>query len=153
MASTDVLTGLPNRRAFERALTHRLAHAARAGYAVCIIAIDLDHFKDVNDALGHAAGDRALCELVRAWRRELRATDVLGRCDGDAFAVLLPASNGEDAFKVVGRLLRVGGRPFSAGVAECLPGDTAERALERAERACARAKQVGRGRAILADVS
>ena len=99
MASTDSLTGLPNRRAWEARLRETLV----GGEPVMLAMLDLDCFKDYNDTHGHPAGDRLLRETATAWRDELRAGDFLARVGGEEFALLLPATNSRDASAVVGR--------------------------------------------------
>ena len=87
-ALTDHLTGLYNRRAFEAAAGRELARARRAGEPVSLIMMDVDAFKAVNDARGHAAGDELLVEVARVLREQVRAVDVAARPGGDEFAVL-----------------------------------------------------------------
>ena len=99
-ANHDHLTGLLNRRSFERALDAHEATIARYGPEGALLMIDLDNFKAVNDTLGHAAGDQVLIEVARAIWSRLRGTDVVARLGGDEFAVLLPKATGADAAKV-----------------------------------------------------
>ena len=88
-ATTDELTGLPNRRWFDRRLTEAIAEARLTGRSLALMVIDLDHFKELNDTLGHHAGDRVLAQLGPRIRAELRASDDVARLGGDEFAVLL----------------------------------------------------------------
>ncbi len=88
-ATTDSLTGLPNRSEFERRAGALLARAVRDGTGACLMLVDLDRFKAVNDNAGHAAGDRVLIEAAGRLRRAVRETDVVGRWGGDEFVVLL----------------------------------------------------------------
>jgi diguanylate cyclase (GGDEF)-like protein len=90
-ASTDELTGLPNRRWFDGRLRAEIAAAERAGGELAVLIIDLDRFKELNDTLGHHAGDRLLAELGPRLSSALRAGDVLARLGGDEFAALLPS--------------------------------------------------------------
>ncbi|MFN8524665.1 MAG: EAL domain-containing protein [Chloroflexota bacterium] len=85
----DALTGLANRALFENRLDHALARAARNGSAVAVMFLDLDHFKTINDSLGHAAGDTVLTVLGQRLRRIVRESDTLARFGGDEFAILL----------------------------------------------------------------
>ena len=102
LAATDSLTGLLNRGAFRGRVEQVLADgAARA----CLLAIDLDRFKQVNDRFGHPAGDAALVHLSRLLERHLRPADIVGRLGGDEFMVLLPGATVESAGMVVRRLL------------------------------------------------
>ncbi|MBA3745887.1 MAG: diguanylate cyclase [Solirubrobacterales bacterium] len=106
MANHDPLTGLLNRRSFERALEQQLAHARRYKTGGALLFIDLDDFKYVNDSLGHAAGDKLITLVAGALTDELRETDVLARLGGDEFAVLLPHTDAVSASLVADKLLR-----------------------------------------------
>ncbi len=88
-ADVDPLTGVLNRRGFERELTRALAYLARYGGQGALVYLDLDGFKPVNDRYGHAAGDAVLRAVGATLRREVRASDAVGRLGGDEFAVLL----------------------------------------------------------------
>lgn len=89
MAHHDVLTGLPNRALLADRLTQALARANRQGSRLAFLCIDLDHFKPINDQLGHAAGDQALAEVAQRWKDIVRESDTLARVGGDEFALLL----------------------------------------------------------------
>jgi diguanylate cyclase (GGDEF)-like protein/PAS domain S-box-containing protein len=89
LATTDELTQLPNRRLLDEQLELALARARRGGLAVAVISVDLDRFKDVNDSLGHAYGDRLLVEVASCLRAGARDTDVVARVGGDEFVILL----------------------------------------------------------------
>jgi diguanylate cyclase (GGDEF)-like protein/PAS domain S-box-containing protein len=89
LASTDELTQLPNRRMFGEQLDLALARARRGGKAVAVLCLDLDGFKEVNDSLGHAYGDRTLVEVANLLRTGARGTDVVARVGGDEFLILL----------------------------------------------------------------
>ena len=97
MADHDPLTGLYNRRRFEEELQRQLSLVSRYGPAGALLVLDLDHFKDVNDTLGHHAGDRLIVSVAEMLRRRLRESDVLARLGGDEFAVLLPRANRTEA--------------------------------------------------------
>lgn len=116
-AFTDALTGCANRRAFERDLERELARCARAELDLCVVAVDLDGLKRINDTEGHAAGDRALLQLVESLRRALRSLDGVYRLGGDEFVVVLPDTSPEGARVVMTRVERLGGPAFSWGVA------------------------------------
>lgn len=88
-ATTDALTGLPNRAEFERRASTLLARLDREGGGACLLLVDLDEFKQVNDVAGHAAGDRVLIEAAGRLRRSVRESDIVGRWGGDEFVVLL----------------------------------------------------------------
>ena len=133
LARIDPLTGLPNRRAWEESLTSGTATAAREHKPLTVALIDIDGFKQFNDAHGHQAGDRLLKRAAAAWRVELRDGDVLARWGGDEFAVLITATHAT-ARQVLQRLRdAVPEHEFSIGVAAWRPGDNAEGVLGRAD--------------------
>lgn len=100
LAEIDELTGLPNRRAFLATLDDHLASRRREDARGALLVLDLDHFKQVNDTLGHAGGDRVLVNAARAMQERLRSTDVVARLAGDEFAVLLPRADQGEAERV-----------------------------------------------------
>jgi diguanylate cyclase (GGDEF)-like protein/PAS domain S-box-containing protein len=154
MADHDPLTGLLNRRSFERALSRHAAGIRRYGATGALLVLDLDGFKHVNDTHGHVAGDELIVSCARALASRLRATDVLARLGGDEFAVLLPHGGQDEAVEVAEALVDVvrsaGGTErarvtVSVGVAHF--DDimvTAEQVLVRADRAMYEAKAAGR---------
>ena len=89
-ATTDDLTKLPNRAEFERRASEVLARLGRDGRPACLFVIDLDHFKAINDTVGHDAGDRVLVDAAQRLRRAVRSSDLVGRWGGDEFVVLMP---------------------------------------------------------------
>jgi len=103
-AATDSLTGLTNRWAFEQALATRLAESERYGRPLAVLLIDLDAFKEVNDAYGHAAGDEALVAVAGALRRGLRGSDLPARLGGDEFVALLPETDTARALALAERV-------------------------------------------------
>ena len=103
LALHDALTQLPNRVLFEEHLQHAIARAQRNGTKLALGFIDLDHFKHINDTLGHKAGDTVLLTLSRRLSGVLRESDVLSRWGGDEFVVLLADSNEEADFRQVAR--------------------------------------------------
>jgi diguanylate cyclase (GGDEF)-like protein len=105
MADHDPLTGLPNRRAFEAALDAHLARCRRYGASGALLVLDLDGFKRVNDAGGHAVGDELLIGCANALSRRIRETDVIARLGGDEFAILLPAEDRGEAETVAQALI------------------------------------------------
>lgn len=119
-AFTDALTGCANRRAFERDLERELARCARAELDLCVVAVDLDGLKRINDTEGHAAGDRALLRLVESLRRALRSLDGVYRLGGDEFVVVLPDTSPDGARVVMTRVERLEAPSFSWGVASVL---------------------------------
>jgi diguanylate cyclase (GGDEF)-like protein/PAS domain S-box-containing protein len=153
LADNDVLTGLLNRRGFERELEQKLRLGRRYGWEGALLVLDLDRFKIVNDTRGHAAGDDVIAAVADAMRSSLRSSDVISRLGGDEFAVLLPRGGAEEAREVAGKLgeafLTVG-VTASMGIAPL--GDahpTSESILAAADRAMYDAKQAGRGRVAL----
>ena len=168
-ALRDPLTGLFNRRHIEPALIAELSRAKRMASPLSFIAIDLDHFKLVNDRFGHAMGDRVLVEFSRLLGRILRVGDTPGRLGGEEFGVILPHSDAMAADRAAERLhrviraLRFQEEPdlrvtVSMGLATVVPesihGDLAgeaDRLLARADGALYRSKEEGRDRTTVAD--
>jgi diguanylate cyclase (GGDEF)-like protein len=121
---------------------------------------DIDHFKQINDMLGHAAGDRALRLVARCMHDTLRAQDVAGRQGGDEFALILPRTTVDEAMAVAGRIVaraqamaKEEDMPhvsLSFGVVQAADGETVHDALRRADQALYEAKRQGRGRAVVA---
>jgi diguanylate cyclase len=105
-ALSDPLTGLPNRRAWDEVLTHRAAAAGGAGRdaRLCVAVADLDHFKQVNDTEGHAAGDRVLAAAGDSFRAGLRQPDFVARLGGDEFGILLDVPDAATAARILDRL-------------------------------------------------
>lgn len=109
-ATRDPLTDLYNQRVFWELLEYEVGRAERHGYRFALMVVDLDNFKSINDAYGHAFGDLFLQEVARTLRRELRAGDILARYGGDEFALILPETGVEQAYAVGERLLAAVGR-------------------------------------------
>ena len=164
LAHHDVLTGLPNRERFHEALNAALARARRDGTQVGVLALDLDRFKDVNDTLGHAAGDALLRMIAQRLLENVREEDTVARIGGDEFVVVqVGAAQPEDAVQLAERLLRVIAEPYdldghhvlasaSVGVTIApIDGDTSDALLNRADAALYRAKAEGRGTARFFD--
>jgi diguanylate cyclase (GGDEF)-like protein len=147
MASTDPLTGLPNRRAWDA----RVAGALAAGQRFTIAMLDLDHFKEFNDAYGHPAGDRLLKATTAAWREQVRSGDLLARLGGEEFGLLLLDCDTPRATEVIERLRGVvhGDQTCSAGFASWRPGESGEEVLARADIALYEAKESGRDRVCM----
>ncbi|HEY0615784.1 MAG TPA: GGDEF domain-containing protein [Candidatus Elarobacter sp.] len=157
-ATIDTLTGLPNRRGVGRALEEAIAHV-RSGGRYAVLLLDVDHFKSINDLLGHQTGDRALAHIGRLIAENVRGVDVAGRFGGEEFLVLLRDASRERALQVAERLraaVETGGLAYadgkpvtvSVGVAYARTGDTSGDVVERADRALYRAKNDGRNRVI-----
>ena len=105
LADHDPLTGLLNRRSFERELERQVAQVERYGARGAAIVLDLDHFKTINDTLGHGVGDELIARVAHALRGRLRDSDVLARLGGDEFAVLLPEGGRDEAEAVAASVL------------------------------------------------
>ena len=156
----DFLTGLFNRRRLQQELAHEAERASRYGAKGAVLMIDLDNFKDVNDAFGHKAGDDLLRGVAGALKHRIRQTDLVARVGGDEFAMLLPEAGAdqarlvaEDVVQAVGRQVAVlGDRSIhitaSVGVA-LFEGLGAAEVLECADLAMYEAKQAGRNRVAL----
>jgi diguanylate cyclase (GGDEF)-like protein len=132
-ATTDPLTGLVNRRAWEAEAGRVLAHAVRTGEPLTVALIDLDYFKEVNDRSGHEAGDLLLRELAHRWSDEMRQSDVLGRYGGDEFVICLPGTDAAGALEILGRLEACHPFSWSVGTATAVDGDTLASMLSRAD--------------------
>jgi len=143
-ATTDPLTGVANRRAWEGEATRNLAHAQRTGEPLSLAILDLDHFKVVNDREGHGAGDALLCALTAGWSRRLRGADLLGRYGGDEFVLCLPGTDEAGAWQVLRQLDETHDFPWSAGVATAGPDDTLGSVLARADSHLYLQKRAGR---------
>jgi diguanylate cyclase (GGDEF)-like protein/PAS domain S-box-containing protein len=107
IADHDPLTGVMNRRGFEREMAGHIARGERYGPAGAVLMIDLDNFKLLNDACGHSAGDELLVRVAHALQSRLRGSDVVARLGGDEFAVLLPVADEEASSKIAEALLTV----------------------------------------------
>jgi len=115
LADFDPLTGLPNRRLLRDRCTQLLAAAERDGSEMALIFIDLDHFKRVNDSLGHGAGDELLCAVAQRLATVVRKVDTLARLGGDEFIMALPGIQVAGAAEVASRLIEICAAPFSVG--------------------------------------
>jgi diguanylate cyclase (GGDEF)-like protein len=154
----DPLTALANRDLFYDRVNHALAQRRRSGGLIGVVYVDLDNFKNVNDALGHAAGDRLLEAAAMRLRTTTRRGDTCARLGGDEFGVLLTGLSGEeDAHEAAERILSAladvvdsRGEPLhvdaSAGVAIARGSETADEVIGNADLAMYRAKHMGRGR-------
>jgi diguanylate cyclase (GGDEF)-like protein len=163
LADHDPLTGLVNRRRFEQEVERHLALCRRYGGRGAVLLIDIDHFKYVNDTLGHGAGDELIGQIADALRRRLRESDVLARLGGDEFAVLLPQVDVAAAMTVANSLVedlrghargKSDGRlrPVTASIGVALIGPdelNADEVLTQADLAMYDAKEAGRDRAAI----
>lgn len=159
-ASTDPLTGALNRRGFDEACRREVSRAQRNGNPVAVAHLDLDDFKRLNDAHGHAVGDRALVCLVDVLRRSMRPTDVLCRFGGEEFVLLFPETALDDAARALSRFLAEFSAAaqaetgvslsFSAGLVALCPDEAIEAAIGRADAATYAAKRAGKRRVLIA---
>ncbi|MEK6277019.1 MAG: GGDEF domain-containing protein [Actinomycetota bacterium] len=151
-ARTDDLTGLLNRRAWDAELGRELARSTRRGHALCVAMLDLDRFKEYNDAHGHQAGDRYLKQAAGTWSEMLRSTDVLARYGGEEFALAMPATDLASAKAILERLRAAvpGGSTTSAGVCIWDREESAEALLARADAVLYQAKAAGRDKVFAA---
>jgi len=155
-ATTDGLTGLPNRRAWDERLARDLASARRLQRPITLALLDMDRFKLFNDTRGHAAGDELLREFANRARTLLREGDTFARWGGEEFAVLLPDCPSDSfAHSILDRIR--GAVPqeqtCSVGYATWDAMESADALVERADRALYRAKALGRNQAVAADPS
>jgi diguanylate cyclase (GGDEF)-like protein len=148
-ANVDVLTGLPNRGGFDRALADEIAIAARNGSGPALIVLNLDRFHAINDMHGYRAGDEVLQHIVKSWLPLLGRHDTLTRPDGDRFAVLLPHTTEQRAVGLADHLRVTISMGCSAGVTSWQSGDSASLLVSRAEVALYRAKLTGGNRTVL----
>lgn len=163
VAHQDYLTGALNRRGMDEALEREFNRADRHNTTLCVAMLDIDHFKKLNDTLGHTTGDEALTHLVKVLKEVLRTTDVLARYGGEEFIIILPDTPQDEAVKVITRVQRELTKnffmhnnervliTFSAGVAERVGDETPEVLIPRADAALYKAKHSGRNRVIAAE--
>jgi diguanylate cyclase (GGDEF)-like protein len=159
-AFTDHLTGLANRRRFERQLEREVARTRRYGRPFCLLMLDIDHFKQVNDQHGHEAGDEALRRLANALQAGTRGIDTVSRIGGEEFALLLPETDCARGLEVAERLRQeikdteipeAGHITVSIGLAECTVAFSDARELfSAADAALYEAKRLGRDRVLCA---
>jgi diguanylate cyclase (GGDEF)-like protein/PAS domain S-box-containing protein len=157
MATSDPLTGIPNRRTFFEHIEHERTRLSRYAGEAALLMIDIDHFKRINDTYGHAAGDAVLCHIVRQIRKLLRESDILARLGGEEFAVLLPQASRDGALGLAERIRKaIEETPLpyndiqissttSVGVTIMTAVDhNTDQALSRADNALYEAKRAGR---------
>jgi diguanylate cyclase len=161
LSGTDFLTGLANRRAFDAHLRDQVALHHASHLPFCLIVVDIDHFKAVNDKFGHQVGDAVLREFSQALDKSVRSTDMVARYGGEEFAIALPRTSMGNAIEVAERMRRSlqgaswaclpsGSRAptGSFGVAEIVDGETPGELFERADRMLYAAKRAGRDRVV-----
>ena len=161
LATHDELTGLPNRRHVQEWIRHETTRSQRAGACLCLALIDLDHFKRINDRLGHATGDEVLRIFAREARTILRSCDVLARWGGEEFLLVMPDTGAAEAQVALARLRERLAQPqawascpevratFSAGLAVQRVSQTLEQTVRDADVALYAAKDAGRDRVMV----
>ncbi|MCW8807668.1 MAG: EAL domain-containing protein [Rhodanobacter sp.] len=153
----DALTGLPNRLLLQDRLGQALVLALRKQHQVAVLFMDLDHFKQINDTLGHSHGDILLCEVARRLEGSIRKSDTLARLGGDEFMLVVPELNdAQDAMRVAGKMMESLRAPFQVGEHEFFvsvslgisiypaDGQDADTLMANADAAMYRAKEAGR---------
>ena len=161
LATTDQLTGIHNRPHFESALNNAISEAGRYGRGFALLMFDIDHFKRINDALGHDEGDRILQHVVACLARRLRESDMFCRWGGEEFVILAPEIDDEGAERLAQKLLATlresveteatGPVTASFGVAVYRDGEARGQLFKRLDEALYAAKRNGRDRVELAD--
>jgi two-component system cell cycle response regulator len=161
MATTDLLTGLLNRRAFLESTGREVARTKRYNDVLSVILLDVDHFKHINDRRGHAAGDVVLSAVGKLLNQAVRTCDIVARWGGEEFVLVLPSTSLDGAGQVAERVRELlegagiedgNGDPIpvtaSFGVATYASGETLEQVVDRADRAMYLAKSGGRNRVV-----
>jgi len=165
-ATRDALTGLNNRRGFDSALSTTIKNIQKDTEPFCLLLIDIDLFKEINDTYGHLVGDKVLVGLSKVLRKHMRGSDYLSRYGGEEFAVILSETLITGAFSVAENLRKsieklrlkhiktgqqIGQITISIGVASYRTGETELEVIERCDKALYRAKSLGRNRSVIAD--
>jgi diguanylate cyclase (GGDEF)-like protein len=163
LATSDPLTGLPNRRAFDQRLAAEVERSARHGHALSLVLLDIDHFKRVNDTWGHQVGDDVLVEFARRLQGQARGSDLVARIGGEEFAWLLPDAPAEGARDAAERARRaiasiafpeVGYVTSSAGIADvAVAGCDVSDLVRMADEALYRAKRAGRDTTVVSGLN
>jgi len=161
-ASHDILTGFYNRRELDERIRQETSSSRRQNYSLCAIMCDIDHFKNVNDTYGHAAGDQVLRTVAQIIRTQLREYDTAGRYGGEEFAVLLPFTKIDEAAMAAERLRKAVESKdikishdkninvtISLGVYEFKLNDSENDLLNNADKALYKAKETGRNKVII----
>lgn len=160
LADLDSLTGLHNRRYFYETLGREVDRAQRYQRQLSLVIVDVDGFKEINDRIGHLAGDGVLAEIADRIKEVVRSADIPCRVGGDEFAVIVPEAEMGQARQLVGRIQRaVSAQPIaragrvrvSAGVADIQPNDSPTSLFERGDESLYSAKHAGKGGLVAAD--
>jgi diguanylate cyclase (GGDEF)-like protein len=163
IAIRDTLTGIFNRRHLLEVLEHEISRAQRSRTPLSVALMDIDHFKRINDKMGHATGDQALKHFVAVAQSAMRTDDVFGRYGGEEFLLIMPNTGDTGAGPAAERIrVNVETAPLpeplrnyrftvTAGVSVLAPGEDAASLLERADRGLYRGKGAGRNRVVVMD--
>jgi diguanylate cyclase (GGDEF)-like protein len=165
LATTDMLTGMANRRSFLEVAEAAFQRARESHAPLTVLMLDLDHFKSINDRFGHLEGDRVLAEFAQATKHQLRASDTVGRLGGEEFGLLLPSTTPAEGADIATRILEAiraleltdsNGQPYrittSMGLGTLSPGDRSlHDLLDRADQALYLAKHRGRNQLAVLD--
>lgn len=158
----DPLTGCYNRRHFMHVLRHEIDRGRRYDTPCSVAVLDIDNFKQINDRLGHQAGDEVLLGVARGCQSVVRATDVFARIGGEEFAVLLPQTGADEAYALVERLRQhvqaltfdalptLGRVTLSGGVVCAVSAQQVDAVMHAADHAMYRAKREGKNRVVMA---
>ena len=155
LAKTDVLTGLANRLELDSVLSQEIEKCRRFQRPLCIIMIDLDHFKQVNDICGHLTGDKCLIKVAQVLKRHSRVVDTVGRWGGEEFIIICPETDLDGTLRLAEKCRHlieetmfpdVNHITASLGVNAFIDGDTLESLINRADQALYKAKASGRNR-------
>ena len=160
LASIDSLTEIPNRRQFEQEFTSRIAALHRFQHPFCLLFLDVDHFKPINDRHGHGTGDQVLKTIGQGLANELRQVDFVARLGGDEFVIILPVPGNAQALTAANRILQeivpkinqqLGDLSISLsiGIAQATDNQNAKELLSQADAALYEAKRGGGGRAVV----
>lgn len=159
----DHLTGILNRRGLDNAYERETSRAIRHQVPLCFALLDIDNFKQLNDMLGHQAGDNALVYLVESIKETTRPEDVVSRYGGEEFVILLPNTQLEEAVQILSRVRRTLTKKFflhenkrllitfSAGIAQHRPGESQDHIFKRADDALYRAKKSGKNQILVSE--
>lgn len=159
----DHLTGILNRRGLDNAYERETSRAIRHQVPLCFALLDIDNFKQLNDMLGHQAGDNALVYLVESIKETTRPEDVVSRYGGEEFVILLPNTQLEEAVQILSRVRRTLTKKFflhenkrllitfSAGIAQHRPEESQDHIFKRADEALYRAKKSGKNQILVSE--
>jgi diguanylate cyclase len=164
-SNTDALTGLANRKKFDSELRNFLETIQEGSVGICLLMVDIDHFKNFNDTYGHQTGDQILRLVAQTLKNGVKGRDLPARYGGEEFGIILPDTSSKDAFTVAEQIREViaakelikrstnenlGRLTVSIGIAQSTADDKPANLIERADKALYKAKETGRNRCIIA---